>query len=73
LLEAFLHDRVTDIDETNWRVAAADFWTWADIGSEVVSCIIDENEKKGVTVIAGIDAAGAKLPLTVVGKGKTQC
>jgi hypothetical protein len=37
LLEAFPRDRVINIDETNRRVVAAGFWTWADTGSGVVS------------------------------------
>jgi hypothetical protein len=72
LLEQHPHDRVLNIDETNWKVVAGGFWTWADTGNEAVSCILDDNEKEGVTVIAGIDAAGMKLPLTVIGKGKTR-
>jgi hypothetical protein len=71
LPEVFPHDRVINIDENNWRVVAAGVWTWVDTGSEAVSCIIDENGKGAIMVVAGIDSAGTKLPLTVVGKGKT--
>jgi hypothetical protein len=39
---------------------------------EAVSCLINENEKKGITVITGIDAAGTKSYHTVVGNGKAQ-
>jgi hypothetical protein len=39
---------------------------------EAVSYLVDESEKEGVTVIAEIDATGTKLPLTVIGKGKTK-
>jgi hypothetical protein len=67
LLEAFPQDRVINIDETNWRVVVSSFWTWTHTGSEAVSSI-NESEKEGITVIGGIDTAGAKLPLTVVGK-----
>jgi hypothetical protein len=31
-----------------------------------------QRRKKGITVIAAIDANGRKLPLTVIGKGKTE-
>jgi hypothetical protein len=72
LMEVFPHDRVINIDETNRRVVTGGFWTWAGPGSEAISSIIDETEKKGITVITGIEASGAKLPLTVVGNGKTQ-
>jgi hypothetical protein len=71
-LEAFPHDRVIHGDETNWRVVTASFWTWADTEREVVSYIVDENEKEGITVIAEIYAADPKLPFAVAGKGKTQ-
>jgi hypothetical protein len=32
---------------------------------------VDNSEKDGVPVIAGVDATGTKLPRTVIGKGKT--
>jgi hypothetical protein len=32
---------------------------------------IENDEKEGITVIAGVDAAGGKLPLTIIGNGKT--
>jgi hypothetical protein len=70
LLEAFPHDIVITFDETHWKVVATGFWTWADPRSEAVSCVIDENKKEGITVLAGIDAAGAKFAFTVVRKGK---
>jgi hypothetical protein len=72
LLEQYPHDRVLNVDETSWKVVAGGFWTWPDMGSEIVSWIADDNEKEGVTVITGIDAGGMKLPLTVIGKGKTK-
>jgi hypothetical protein len=71
LLGQIPHDRVINVDETNWRMVAGGIWTWATTGSESVSCLVENNEKEGITVIAAIDAAGTKLPLTVIGKGKT--
>jgi hypothetical protein len=41
-------------------------------GGGAVACTVDDSEKEGVIVIAGIDAAGTKLPLTVIVKGKTK-
>ena len=68
------HDRILNIDETNWRSVAPGFWTWATTGTESVSCLIQNNDKEGVTAIASVDATGTKLPLTIIGKGKTsQC
>jgi hypothetical protein len=72
LLERYPGDRIINIDETNWRTVAQGFLTWAETGVESVSCQLEDDEKAGVTVIAGITAAGTKLPLTVVGKGKTK-
>jgi hypothetical protein len=81
-MEAFIHraqelmrrvpaERIVNLDETNWRSVAPGFLTWATRGAESVPCIIDNDEKEGITVIAAIDAAGSKLPLTIIGKGKT--
>jgi hypothetical protein len=61
-----------NVDETNWRVVAAGFLTWATKGSQSVHCQIDNNDKEGVIVIAAIDPAGNKLPLHIIGKGKTR-
>jgi hypothetical protein len=46
--------------------------TWAHTSTESVQCQIDNDEKEGVTVIAAVDAAGGKLPLTVIGKGTSE-
>jgi hypothetical protein len=65
-------DRVANIDETHWKIVAGGFLTWAVRGFESVPCILENDAKEGVTVIAGITAGGEKLPLTVIGRGKTQ-
>ena len=64
-------DRILNMDETHWKAVAAGFLTWAVKGAESVTCHLYNDEKEGVTVIAAITAAGDKLPLTIVGKGKT--
>jgi hypothetical protein len=64
--------RIINVDETNWRAVAAGFLTWAKAGTEAVQCLIDNDEKQGVTAIAAIDFAGNKLPLTIIGKRKTE-
>jgi hypothetical protein len=38
--------------------------------SESVSCAVDNNEKEGILVIPAVNAAGTKLPLTVIREGK---
>jgi hypothetical protein len=63
---------VINIDETNWKVVNGAFRTWSPRGKESVHCTIQDDEKAGITAIAAIDAAGNKLPLTVIGKGKTR-
>jgi hypothetical protein len=62
---------IINMDETHWKAVAEGFLTWAEKGAESVPCSISNDEKEGVTVIAAVNAAGNKLPLTVVGKGKT--
>jgi hypothetical protein len=72
LLKVYPPDRVINIDETNWRMVNTGFLTWAKRGSKTVQCHIENDDKYGVTAIAGIDAMGNKLPLTVIGKGNTR-
>jgi hypothetical protein len=63
-------ERIINIDETNWRSVSPGFWTWATTGTESVCCRIENDEKEGIAVIASVDAAGAKLRLTIIGKHK---
>jgi hypothetical protein len=35
-----------------------------------VSCVVENGEKEGMTVTAGVDATGRKISLTIIGKGK---
>jgi hypothetical protein len=72
ILRLYPANRVINIDETNWRVVQGAFKTWAPRGAESAQCKIDDDEKAGVTAIGAVDAAGNKLPLTVIGKGKTR-
>jgi hypothetical protein len=74
LMAEFPPNRLVNIDETNWRTVAPGTLTWAEKGAESVHCYVQNDEKEGVTVIAGITAAGEKLPLTIIGRGKsTRC
>jgi hypothetical protein len=72
LMKRYPADRIINIDETNWRTVAPGFLTWGVKGAESAHCNIDNDDKEGVSVIAAINAAGEKLPLTVIGKGKTR-
>jgi hypothetical protein len=72
LKRAYPLERIINIDETNWRTVEAGFKTWGVKGAESVHCNADNDDKEGVRVIAAVDAAGRKLPLTVIGKGNTK-
>ncbi|OHS93796.1 hypothetical protein TRFO_13773 [Tritrichomonas foetus] len=69
-----LNDRshIINMDETCWQVVNANFFTWAKKGSQTVTVNIHDNVKTSLTAIASIDANGKKLPLMIVGKGKTE-
>jgi hypothetical protein len=68
---SYPRDRITNVDETTWKAVAAGFLMWRKAGTESATCHIENDAKQGVTVIAAIDALGHKLPLTVIGRGKT--
>jgi hypothetical protein len=70
-MERFPLDRILNVDETAWKTVAPGFLIWAHKNLESVQCLIENNEKEGMTVIAAVTAAGIKLPLTVIGKSKT--
>jgi hypothetical protein len=70
-MKKYPRDRILKMDETHWKAVATGFLTWAEKGAESVHCHISDNATDGVTVIAAIDASGNKLPLTVIGHGKT--
>jgi hypothetical protein len=46
--------RVTTIDETQWKIVPGGFLTWGVKGAESVHCLIGNDAKQGVTVIAWI-------------------
>jgi hypothetical protein len=62
-MSSYPRERILDIDETN---------SSSEKGTESVNCHIDNSEKEGVKVITAIEAAGKNLPLTLIGKGKTE-
>jgi hypothetical protein len=72
LLHRYPSEKIVNIDETNWKTVAAGFLTWSPVAAESVNCHIDNDQKFGITAIAAITADGKKLPLTVIGKGKTE-
>jgi hypothetical protein len=62
---------ILNMDETSWKLINHHIRTVADTGTEGISCLFDGDPKTCVTAIATISAAGEKLPLWIVAKGKT--
>jgi hypothetical protein len=62
-------EKIMNVDETYLRSVSPGFWISATTGTESVCCRTENDEKKGITVIAGVNAGGARLPLTIIGKG----
>lgn len=71
LLQEYPADRVVNADETTWRILPAGATTWAVKGADSVAISVQDDEKKMITVMAACTAAGAKLPLFLIAKGKT--
>jgi hypothetical protein len=63
---------VLNTDETSWKLLNHSFLTIAQRGEETISCLFDRDPKACITAIATIDAAGRKLPLWAIAKGKTE-
>ena len=72
LLGTAAPDRVLNGDETNITLYPDGKYMWAPKGSHDVQRWISGNKKTGFTVMATVDAAGGKLPLFVIAKGKTR-
>jgi hypothetical protein len=54
--------RISNADETSWKLINKRMVTVADRGAEGVACEFDGDVKACLTVMASIDAAGSKLP-----------
>jgi hypothetical protein len=65
-------DKIFNMDETSWKFLNHGAFTIADTGAEGVQCHFSADAKDCITAIATISAAGDKLPLWVLAKGKTQ-
>jgi hypothetical protein len=72
LLATVPHERILNVDETSWKCFPNGIVTWADTGSDGVHVDIQGDPKECLTVIATVTAAGTKLPLFFLAKGKTQ-
>jgi hypothetical protein len=54
-------EQTINIDKTNWRTVAPVFKIRTVTGAESVRCIVDIDDKQGVTGIAAVNATGEKL------------
>ena len=71
LLGQYPADRVVNADETTWMILPNGGTTWALKGVDSVAISVQDDEKKRITVMAACTAAGTKLPLFLIAKGKT--
>ena len=65
-------DLVFNMDETCWRLFEAPKKVLAEKGAETVKLSSRTSEKTSFTALGAISAAGDKLPLWVLAKGKTR-
>ena len=65
-------DRILNCDETTVKILPNNMLTWAEMGTDAISLIVEDDEKKMITAMATITAAGTKLPLFLIAKGKTK-
>jgi hypothetical protein len=63
---------VFNMDETCWRLFEAPGGMLAEKGTGTVKLTSKMNEKTSFTAIGAISAAGGKLPLWILAKGRTQ-
>jgi hypothetical protein len=71
LLEKADPSYIFNADETCWRLYPQGILTWAEKGKDNVQLHCSGDEKASITVMAAISAAGDKLPLFFIAKGKT--
>jgi hypothetical protein len=71
LLSRTRPERVINMDETSWKQINNGFVTIAEKGAETVECFFSGDPKTCLTAVAAVDAAGGKLPLWILCRGKT--
>jgi hypothetical protein len=64
--------RIVNVDETCWWFYLTGLSQWAKRGAPCVKLHHDGNEKLNVTAVCAATAAGDKLPVWVIAKGKTR-
>jgi hypothetical protein len=71
ILDHYPRDRIINMDEATWKLLNHGFLTVAIRGSETANCYFEGEPKTCLTPIAAVDAAGGKLPLWILCKGRT--
>lgn len=71
IFDKYPRDHIINMDETSWKLINHGFLTVAVRGSETVNCYFSGDPKMCLTAIAAVDAAGGKLPLWMLCRGKT--
>jgi hypothetical protein len=65
-------DMLVNCDEAAWRIVPSGLVTCAPVGRERVTVRLNGNKNDSVTFVASLTAAGGKLPVFAIAKGKTQ-
>jgi hypothetical protein len=64
-------ERIINCNETMWRVVPNGLLTWAPVGNDGVTVLLNAAEKEAITAVESITAAHDKLSLFLIAKGKT--
>lgn len=67
----FPDDLIINVDETCWCIINGKLRTVASKGADDVRVILNDDQKKCLTVVASCTKAGERLPLWLIAKGKT--
>lgn len=72
LAETVPNDRILNADETLIRILPSNILTWAEMGSDSISIVVDDSEKSMITAMTTVPMSHTKLPLFLIAKGKTE-
>jgi hypothetical protein len=72
LLQTVPLDRVLNTDETSWLLWPRGILTWADVNTDHAHVLIRGDPKDSLTALATVTAAGERLPLFFLARGKTE-
>jgi transposase-like protein len=72
LLRTVPHGHVLNTDETSWLLWPRGILTWTERDSDHPHVLIRGDEKENLTALATVTAAGERLPLFFLARGKTE-